>query len=203
MKKARVIEIPEDRPLTMQEYEDYAKHAVNSCIWTLSRWIQSEQQLRDKLRRKGYVDRPVPVEYIGTVFDDDLSGIRHINIIQEAIDTLVSQAYLDDTLTAQNLAKRELQRGKGATAIRKKLMEKQYKKEDIEQALASIDDSEDVAYAVEKAANRYMRSATYRKEQEPFLRKQKLMKRLLTRGFNMSDINTYFDEVYANLDEDE
>ena len=33
MKKARVVTIPEDRPLTPEEYEDLRTHAVNSSVW--------------------------------------------------------------------------------------------------------------------------------------------------------------------------
>lgn len=191
MKKARVIDIPLDRPLTLKEYDDFSKHAINSMVYSLSRSMKSERELRDKLRSKGYIDDPVEVL---TSYREDETKTTTVRLISEAMQTLRDLSYLDEEHMAQRIAERELNQGRGPTAVKIKLMQKGFPPEIVESTVQDIDD--DTLYeAIERAARKYMRTSAYRKEENDFLRKQKLVRRLLTRGFSFSDVNNYIDDV--------
>lgn len=202
MKKARIVEIPEDRPLTEDEYEKLSKHAFNSSVWTLGRSRKSEREIRDKLQQKGYVAHDVLVKKEDVSLDDARPATYSVNIIDDLIEQLKSLQYIDDEYTAQMIAESELRRGKGPVAIKMKLQQKGFTQDIINETLEEHTVEDDVAEAIQRAADAYTRKSVYRKEANSFMKKQKLMKHLATRGFSFPDINQYFDDVYDYLEVD-
>lgn len=189
MKKARVVEIPKDRPLTVDEYEDLSKHAFNSSLWQLTTYRRSAQELRDKLLQKGYPQGVVLVamDAEGTVESKDL--------IEDTIARLIYLEYLDDLRTAQAIAEQEIRRKKGIVMVRQKLMQKRFDRATIEKAIEQASHHESFDDALAAAAQRYMQRSVYRRLESDYERKMKLMQHLMSRGFSAGDVREYVEGI--------
>lgn len=185
MKKAREILIPDDRPLTWDEYQDYSTHAFNSSSWYATEYSRTEQQVRDKLYKKGY-----PREEVDVV---DKQGDSHqFNMVEDTIEKLREGLILDDERIAKSTADRGLSSGKGASAIRMDLMRKGIDSKTIDNVIDELENNEDAVIAsVDKVAQRFLRSSACRKIENEWERSQKLTRAILSKGFSYSDIQLW------------
>lgn len=187
MKKARVVTIPEDRPLTPEEYEDLRTHAVNSSVWYATTYNRSEQQLREKLYAKGYPKEPIPAV-------DILGEVREVDLVEEVLDHLRQDAYvIDDTRLARHAIERAFASGEGPSKVRMSLLRRGIDRETIDELLDELGESDAKDAALEKAAERVLASSAYRRIEEPWKRKQKLVTVLTSKGFGFGDINDWWE----------
>lgn len=187
MKKARQIVIPEDRPLTAEEFYDFELHARNSSIWYATEYTRSEQQIIDKLLAKGYTREDV--SYL------DKAGVEQTaNIIDTVLETLKENFLVNDESYAQGLINRYRDSKRGAGYIRQKLIAKGITSDDAERLLSETKDEEQMFENLDYLAGRYVNSSAYLREENPFKQKQKLTSHLLARGFGFSDIREWEDQ---------
>lgn len=187
MKKAREIEIPADRPLSLDEFTDFRTHAFKSSSWYATEYLRSEQQIIDKLLRKGYTREDV--NYL------DKNGVEHsFNIIDEVITKLREYHLVNDDSYARTLIERYSSSGRGRNYTRNKLVEKGIQPEVIDDLLDELIDEDETFESVNAAATRYMNTSSYRREENHFKQKQKLTAHLISRGFTFDDIRNWEDQ---------
>lgn len=187
MKKARQIEIPEDRALTWDEYYDYNLHARNSSIWYATEYSRSEQQIIDKLLAKGYVRDDVA--YVNQA-GEETTG----NIIDEVLETLRENHLVSDESYAKGLINRYSDSKRGAGYIRQKLIAKGITSDDVDRLLEETRDEEQIFESIEALATRYMESSAYKRVDNSFKQKQKLTSHLISRGYSFGDIRDWEDQ---------
>lgn len=181
MKKAREVVIPEDRPLTWEEFVDFRDHAYNSSSWYATEYVRTEKQIADKLLRKGYVLGDVP--YI------DSEGVeQEFDIVAWVIQRLKDYLLLDDDALARRFVIRELENGKGARWITAKLSTKGIDREKVQELIEELKTDDITAEAVDRVATRYMQTSMYRKQPDEFKKRQKLTTHIVSRGFSFDDI---------------
>ena len=181
MKKARQIEIPSDRPLTFEEFEDYKNHAVNSSLWYASEYTRSEKQITEKLLNKGYIRDDV--EYV-----DEEGETQFFNIIDHVIAHLKEGLVLDDEAYARSLINRYSMGRRGKSYIKTKLYEKGIDSDLAERLMEELRDEEQVLEDIDALAERFMNGSSYRREENPYKRRQKLTSHLVSRGYGFDDI---------------
>lgn len=202
-KKARVVEIPEDRRLDEKTYNELFSHAKNSGIYYCTASPKSEQQIREKLIAKGYVEEEVTV--FSKKEDGSVANEYKANIIEDTIRHLEMLVLLDDSFLARGVVESMLRKGKGAQEIKRKLREKKIDSDIMDESIESLEEDEDAIFeAIEKAVFTYKRKSVYRREQDPYKQQQKLFSFLMGRGFNTSQIKVYLDErAQEELEESE
>lgn len=191
-KKPRIIELPEDLRITDKEYQDYFDHAKKSGTFYAIKFIKSTGEIREKLIGKGYVDEPVEV-----VSDDET--VKEINIIQETLDYLVENHLVDDEMIAEHIVSSKRNSGRGNFDILRRLHRKKLPEHIIEQVMEEYEDEDDELNdnsPIVKSGHQYQRRSSFRKEEDPFKKKQKLYLFLQGRGFDGSEIRTYMEEYY-------
>lgn len=187
MKKARQIVIPEDRPLTFEEFYDFDLHARNSSIWYATEYTRSEQQVIEKLLAKGYIRDDV--EYV------DKDGVEHrANIIDNVLETLRENYLVSDDSYALGLINRYRGSKRGDSYIRRQVIAKGIDADVVDRLLEETADEEKTFEAIEALAERYMNSSAYLRVEEGFKRSQKLTTHLVSRGFSFSDIQDWKDQ---------
>jgi len=184
MKKARQIEIPSDRPLTYEEFEDFKNHALNSSLWYASEYTRSEKQITEKLLNKGYIRDDV--EYI-----DDYGESKFFNIIDHVIEHLKQGLVLDDEAYARSLINRYSAGRRGKSYIKTKLYEKGIDSSLAERLLEELRDEEQIIADIDSLAERYMNSSAYLRVEDKYKRRQKLTTHLVTRGYGFDDISLW------------
>lgn len=184
MKKAREIIIPEDRPLTYEEFEDYKSHAMNSTLWYATQYTRSEKQLVDKLLKKGY--QLEPVTYL-----DRKGELQAFDIIGDVMERLKEGYVLNDEAYARALISRYSDSKRGAGYIKQKLREKGIEAELAANLLEDLKDEDQVVDAIEALAQRYMNSSPYRRVEDPYKRRQKLTTHIISRGYSFDDISLW------------
>ena len=207
-KKARTVEIPEDRRLDEKTYNELANHAKNSGIYYCTTSAKSKQEIREKLTAKGYVEEDITVyptppseDKPGStdshnVFNAHTAGKEFTaNIIEDTIRHLELLVLLDDKFLARNIVESMLHKGKGAQEMRRKLREKKIDPDIAEEHINALNDNtEGISAAIEKAVLSYQRKSAYRKEQDEYKRQQKLFSFLMGRGFSTDQIKNYLDD---------
>lgn len=189
MKKARIVEIPSDRPLTTEEYEDFNSHALNSSIWYASTGGKNTYQIKKKLVTKGYSDDDV------TIKDD--SGLEtYENMIANAVERVLELHLVDDEGFVRNAVNAAIRSGKSMSSVRTKMtmtgLPRDFVNSVIEQAL--LDEDDDVEKeALHRAASKVVTSSAYRKL-EGQKAKQKIVMTLVTKGFNMGEVYEWINE---------
>jgi regulatory protein len=146
---------------------DDPEHAYDYALFLLNLQMRTEQEMREKMAKRGYFPE----------------------IIDEVIQKLFQDRYLDDSRYAEVYIE-SMKRYKyyGAFMMKKRLYEKKVPKEIIEEKLSEL-----VTEEVEmEIATRYVEKEFGKvKEVQKFEyeEKQKVMRRLLSRGFNF-DVTT-------------
>lgn len=187
MKKARQIIIPEDRPLTWDEFYDYDLHARNSSIWYATEYTRSEQQIIDKLLAKGYIRDDVA--YLSQGGDE-----KSHNIIDGVLETLRENHLVSDESYAKGLINRYSDSKRGASYIRQKLIAKGISSDDAERLLEETRDEDQIFENIEALASRFVETSSYKRIDNSFKQKQKLTSHLLSRGFSFGDIRDWEDQ---------
>lgn len=184
MKKARQIIIPEDRPLSYEEFEDFKNHVLNSSLWYASEYTRSEKQVVDKLLAKGYPRDAV--EYV------DRQGETHFfDIIAFVVQELKEGLALNDESYARGLINRYADSKRGPGYIRQKLRQKGVSSDVADALLEELKDEEQTTEAIEALAERYMNSSSYLRVEDPYKRRQKLVSHLISRGYSFDDISLW------------
>lgn len=184
MKKARQIIIPDDRPLTWDEFYDLDLHARNSSIWYATEYTRSEQQIIDKLLAKGYIRDEVSYLTEG-------GNEKSCNIIDGVLEILKENHLVSDESYAKGLINRYSDSKRGASYIRQKLISKGISSDQAERLLEETRDEEQIFENLEALASRYVLSSSYLRIDSSFKQKQKLTSHLLSRGFSFSDISEW------------
>lgn len=191
-KKPRIIELPEDLRITDKDYSDYLEHAKKSGTFYAIKFVKSTGEIREKLMQKGYVDEPVTV-----VKTDD--SVKEVNIIQDTLDYLVENHLVDDEMIAEHIVSSKRNSGRGNFDILRRLHRKKLPEHVIEEVMAEYDDEHEELNdnsPIVKSGNQYQRRSSFRKEQDPFKKKQKIYQFLQGRGFSGEEIRTYMEEYY-------
>lgn len=183
MKKAKVVDVPLDRPLTTQEHGALASHAHSSALWYAMQMGKNTFQIREKLWAKGYPRDPVQVQVSG-------GELEPHDLVEECIAELVESAVVDDLDLATSLAESLLRQGRGTGAIRTKLFQRGFPRDMAEVALGEAlghgeDDAEAEALAL--AGERLLRSPSLHRLDSQKAR-QKLVRTLASRGFPLDAV---------------
>lgn len=184
MKKARQIEIPQDRDLTWEEYFDYSEHAMKSSSWYATNYNRNSQQIRDKLYAKGYPQGEITVK-----LKNGETLIK--NMVEDTIDRLTESLLIDDRQYATSIIRIQIDRGNGISKVRSALMQKGVDRELTDELLQELDLDDKISEAVDKAAQRVLRSSAYLKQPEGWARQQRLTQQLLSKGFSFDDISRW------------
>lgn len=202
-KKARVVEIPDDRKLDEKTYTDLFNHAKNSGIYYCTASQKSEQEIREKLTGKGYVEDDVFVSAVRE--DGSVANEYTANIIDDTIEHLKLLVLLDDNFLVKGVIESMLRKGKGAQEVKRKLREKKIDPDIAEEHLEALEeDEEGISEAIEKAVFTYTRKSVYLREEDLRKRQQKLFSFLMGRGFNVGQIKGYLDDkAQEELEESE
>lgn len=147
---------------------DDPEHAYEYALFMLNLRMRTENEMREKMQKRGY----------------------YPNIIDETIQRLYQDRYIDDAHYAEVYIE-SMKRYKyyGAFMMKKRLFEKKVPKEIIEEKLAELvtaeDEKEIAARYVEKEFGDLKEVRKF-----PYEDKQKVMRRLLARGFNIDVVST-------------
>lgn len=194
MKKARQIEIPEDRNLTWDEYQDFNSHAIASSMWYASNYSRNSNQIRDKLYEKGY-----PHGEIG--IDTSMGEEVFKDIVEDTVNHLIECLLIDDRKYAESVINSQLNRGFGVSKIRMALSMKKVDKDLAEELLETLDLDDQKFEAIDKAAQRVVKSSAYLKLPEGYPRQQKLTQQLASKGFSFGDISEWRENNEDSLGE--
>ncbi len=184
MKKAREIVIPEDRPLTSEEFNDFKAHALKSSMWYASEYVRSERQIKDKLIAKGYVEGEV--DYV------DKAGESHsFDILEYVLQELRDGLVINDDAYARGLIRRYSGSRRGSRYISQKLREKGVDPEVASALLEELKDEDEVVEAIDSLVERYIYSSAYTRVEGDFKKRQKLVSHLISRGYSFDDISLW------------
>lgn len=186
-KKARQVEIPDDRALTFKEFEDLKNHAMASSMWYSTTYVRNTEQMKEKLYGKGYWEDEV------TATDEDGQQFTY-NIVDKTVDRLVELEMVNDFAYAEGIVHSRLRQGSGISKIRMDLVFKKVPADIIDKVLDGIEEEESDE-ALEKALSRVLLSSSYRKIDEPRQKKQKLTHSLLNKGFSFDAVSVIVSRV--------
>lgn len=184
MKKAREISIPDDGVITLEEYEDYSKHAFSSSSWYASNYSRNSNQIRDKLYRKGY-----PVDEVTVKLDN--GEVMHKNMVEDTVQRLQDSLLIDDRNYAESVVRSQVRQGNGLSKIRSMLIQKKVDSELANSVIESLELEDEIIQAVSIQAERIIRSSQYQKLPPGWARQQKLTQKLLAKGFSFDDISQW------------
>ncbi|HEX3099890.1 MAG TPA: RecX family transcriptional regulator [Patescibacteria group bacterium] len=142
---------------------DDADHAYDYALFLLNLSMRTERELREKMEKRGYFPE----------------------IINATVTKLYTDRYLDDARYAEVYIE-SMKRSKyyGSYMMKKKLYEKKVPKDIMEEKLAELLSEEDE----EEIATRYVEKnfgALSKVAKLEYDEKQKIMRRLMARGFNL------------------
>lgn len=192
MKKAKRVDVPTDRPLDFDEYESLKKHAYNSALWYINNYGKNSYQIRTKLYDKGFLKTEIKVIHDEKEF--------YSNIVEEVIEQLIDYSFINDEQYIDNAISSGLNKGKSLSAVKTKLFQTGLPKDLIDEGIERFEEKEDDNLedeALDKAANKIVRSYAFTKIDDPFKAKQKIIQSLGTKGFQIGKILEWIDE---NLD---
>lgn len=184
MKKAREINIPNDRPLTKDEFNDFKSHAFNSSLWYASEYVRSERQIIDKLLAKGYVEGEV-------AYTNSLGEVEYFDIIEAVLQELREGLVVNDETYARGLIRRYAGSRRGSRFISQKLREKGIDSDLSSRLLEEMIDEDDTLEAIASLAEKYMNTSAYTRVEDKYKRRQKLMSHLISRGYSFDDISSW------------
>ena len=143
-----------------------AEHAYGYALFLLNLRMQTETEMREKMQRRGYA----------------------LQVINNSIERLYKDRYLDDNKFAElSIENMKLYKNYGYYGMKKKLIEKKLPKNIIEEKLNELVD----VSAEKEIAKKYLKKefgTISEIKKLPYEEKQKVMRRLLSRGFRMEII---------------
>lgn len=187
-KKARTVEIDPNRTLSFEEYDDLLRHARNSSMWYLGRFPSHSSKIRQRLYEKGYPKEDV--KHLGLDGEVELS-----NIVEDTMVELDLLHMLDDELYIESKLKSSIAKGKGASLAARELKYNGIPENEIEAVLDTLEDElEDRQNeAVDKAAQKVMRSSTFRKAEKAWQKSMVLSGGLRAKGFDRDLVDSWMD----------
>lgn len=186
MKKARVIEIPDDLTITGKQYQEYTEHAYKSASWYVAAYNKNSFEIREKLLNKGYIDDQVTVKH-------DNGETTYHNLIEETFKKLSENHMLDDMEYVKEFIQNGINNGRSLNALKTKLRNKKIPYQMIEDALQDDSLDLDEEYGLNKQASIIVRSGSFQRLDE-FKKKQKLVRSLATKGFDMGEVYSWINE---------
>lgn len=187
-KTARVVSIPEDRPLTFSEMEDLRDHAYNSAFWNVTNYRRTEKQVRDKLISKGYPDDEVS-------FLNENGEINKINFIEYSMSELMERELLGDVDYTERFISSKLGMGWGMSRIRIELMKKGVNLDLVDEVKENGDFDGEAESALDRQVRKTLASSSIARENDPFKRRQKAVQSLMRKGFSYGDISEKIREI--------
>lgn len=182
MKKAKTVEIPENRTIDFETYIKLNDHAYKSSLFYVTTYNKNSYQIREKLIQKGYIQDTIIVQYKD-------GHTEEYNIIDDTLDKLKDQLILDDYQYVKSFLQNGLDSGKSLQSLKNKLFINKIPSEMIDQILDSDEIRIDESYGLDKEASKIVRSSSFYKL-DKYKKQQKLLRTLVNKGFKM-------DEVYA------
>lgn len=152
--------VEEDKLLNVAREENFMK-CKNTALRIIERSYKTEKEIKDKLIEKGYGNEEI---------NPTLDFLKEYNFIN---DESYTKMYVKDRTRTQ---------GKGK--IKSALMRKGVDKEDIQQALDSIDRDDEFDVAMEMAKKKY--SQLSKREDDKYKLWNKLCRFLVGRGYDYS-----------------
>lgn len=188
MKKARQVEIPEDRTLDADEYNELKTHAINSTLWYLSNYPAHSSKLRTRLLDKGYVSEPLLVEG------------EERDLLEEVISELRDSHFINDHDFLVSKLNGELSKGKGVTQALMKLRMLGVADDELEAAKEEVLQSQErLDEALAKGYAKALRSAAVRKH-EGWNRRVAIKSKLASWGFDFDAIDEWMELHHTDED---
>lgn len=187
-KKARTVEIDPTKTLELNEYDELVRHARNSSIWYLGRFPSHSTKIRERLYEKGY-----PREAVKHLDIED--EVQESNIVDEVMHELELLHMLDDQLFIESKIKAAIYKGKGTSLAARELKYKGIPEEEIEAVLEGLEDELDsqLLEAVDKAAQKIMRSTPFRKAERSWQKSMVLSGGLRAKGFDRDTVDSWME----------
>lgn len=187
-KVARTVVIPEDRPLSIEEFVDLRDHAYNSAFWNVTHYSRTEKQVVDKLLSKGYTR--------GEVFYLNKDGERKaLDIISWVLKELKERELLGDEDYTERFVSSKMSQGWGMSRIRMEALRKGIERDTLDKILEEIDFSEEENDALGRELERALRSSAVQREENHYKRSQRVMQTLMRKGFSYGDIREKMEEL--------
>lgn len=188
-KKARTVEINPDAVLEFDAYDDFLRHARNSSMWYLGRFPSHSSKIRQRLFDKGY-----PRDEIAHL--NSIGEVEHSNIVDEAMKELELMHMLDDELYIESKLKSSIAKGKGTSLAVRELRHNGIPEDEIEAVLEALGDELDngLSEAVNRAAEKIMRSTPFRKASAGWQKSMVLSGNLRAKGFDRETVDNWMEE---------
>lgn len=187
MKKARQVVVPEDRPLTQEEYQDLSEHAYNSSLWYAGEYLRTSQQVRDKLYRKGYPRGSVEVQ------QSPGGPLLAVNMVEDVIVQLESKEVISDRLYAEHVIKTKVAGGVSLMRAKQEVQAKGISRELADEVGEDLEEEAAEEKGFERAFSLAMKAPAVRQAKDPWARKKKIMTILARKGYSL-------DMIYKALD---
>lgn len=185
MKKARTIAIPDDRVINQKQYQEYSDHAYKSASWYITAYSKNSFEIKEKLLQKGYLDEEITVKH-------NTGETTHHNMIDETFKKLSDNYMLDDMEYIKEFIQTGINNGRSLNNLKTKLRNKKIPYQMIEDALQDDSLDLDEEYGLDKQASIIVRSGSFQRLDD-FKKKQKLVRSLVTKGFDMGDVYSWID----------
>lgn len=192
-KVARTVVIPEDRPLTLEEFIDLRDHAYNSAFWNVTHYARTEKQVVDKLLSKGYVEDEV-------AYLNEDGERRSQDIIEWVLEELKEREFLGDEDYMERFISSKLSQGWGMSRIRMEALRKGVDRDVIDAIVEQLDFSEEEDDALGRELERALRSSAVQRDGDPYKRSQKVVQSLMRKGFSYGDIREKMEEIDLESD---
>lgn len=186
MRKARTVNIPDDRILDEKTYQELSDHAYKSASWYISAYNKNSYEIKEKLLQKGFIDDEIIVNHSS-------SETSYHNIIEETFKKLTDNYMLDDMAYVKEFIQSGINSGKSLNALKTKLRNKKIPYQMIEEALNDTSLDTDEEDGLDRQASIIARSGSFQRLDE-FKKKQTLVRRLVSKGFDMGDIYSWIDD---------
>lgn len=183
-KKARQVEIPEDRPLTLDEYKDLSQHAYNTIVFWANQG-KTEGEIFEKLLSKGYTE-----ERVSYLPEDSTEEIT-VDLLTDAFEKAEEGFVLmPEDMLSRLIAEEYTRAGKSPQELRSKLFRRKFTETAIKKALSDFY-KEEVAIELTYPSleRRYLR------EEDPAKIKQAVKTKLFQRGFSSKAISELFEAL--------
>lgn len=186
MRKAKTVNIPDDRILDEKTYQELSDHAYKSASWYISAYNKNSYEIKEKLLQKGFIDDDI-------IVNSSFGETSYHNIIEETFKKLTDNYMLDDMEYVKEFIQSGINSGKSLNALKTKLRNKKIPYQMIEEALEDTSLDTDEADGLDRQASIISRSGSFQRLDE-FKKKQTLMRRLVSKGFDMGDIYSWIDD---------
>lgn len=193
MKKARTVEIPDNRTVDFATYMKLNDHAYQSALFYATNYNKNSYQIKEKLLLKGYINDDLTVTYKD-------GRTETYNIIEETIAKLKEQYILDDEEYVLNTLQNGLDNGKSLQKLKSKLISSKIPVDMINKAIEEIEIDE--SYGLDKEANKIIRSSTFQK-MDKYKRQQKMVRTLASKGFKIPEIYEWMNENIDIIEDEE